>query len=69
MNNDVLLIMQYLLHKGDYYRYEAKKAIEKLRTDKYLTSADLEEIYKAVRMDELFDSIQHDICRLLNIIP
>ena len=67
--DDRMIVLTYLLHKGDYFRYEKKKAIDKLRNSKYLTSDDLEQIYKAVRMDELFDSIQHDLCRLLDIIP
>lgn len=67
MDNDRLLILQYLLHKGDYYRYEAKKAIDKLRGSKYLTTADLEEIYKAVMRDEVFDEFQRDICKLFEI--
>jgi hypothetical protein len=67
--DDRMIVLTYLLHKGDFYRSEAKKALDKLRNSKYLTSEDLEQIYKAVRADEIFDSIQHDLCKLLNIIP
>lgn len=67
MDNDRLLILQYLLHKGDHYRNESKKALEKLRGSKYLTTADLEQIYKAVLIDELFDEFQRDICKLFDI--
>lgn len=67
MDNDRLLILQYLLHKGDYYRNNAKSAIEKLQGNKYLTTSDLEEIYKAVLIDELFDEFQRDICKLFEI--
>lgn len=69
MDNDRLLILQYLLHKGDYYRCNAKTALDKLRGSKYLSTAELEQIYKAVIMDELFDSIQRDIYLLLEIFP
>lgn len=65
MNKDQTLILQYLLHKGDYYHDKAKAATEKLRRGKYLTSADFEEIYKTLMMDELFDTIQRDIYLLL----
>lgn len=67
MDNDRLLILQYLLHKGDYYRNNAKFAIEKLQGNKYLSASDLEKIYKAVLIDELFDEFQRDICKLFGI--
>ncbi len=69
MNNDKLIVMQYLLHKGDYYRSRAKISTEKMQRKKVLTSSEFEQIYKDLLMDELFDSIQHDLCRLLDIIP
>lgn len=69
MNNDRLIVMQYLLHKGDYYRNRAKSSTEKMQRKKVLTPAEFEQIYKDLLMDELFDSIQHDLCRLLDIIP
>ena len=34
-----------------------------------VVNEDLEQIYKAVRTDEIFDIIQHELCKLLNIIP
>lgn len=67
--DDRMIVLSYLLHKGDFYRSESKKALDKLRNSKYLTSEDLEDIYKAVRTDEIFDIIQHELCKLLNIIP
>lgn len=67
--DDRMIVLTYLLHKGDHYRYEAKKALDKLCNSKYLTSEDLEQIYKAVRTDEIFDTIQHELCNLLNILP
>ena len=67
MDNDRLLILQYLLHKGDFYRSNAKSAIEKLQGSKYLTTSELEQIYKAVLIDELFDEFQRDICKLFGI--
>lgn len=69
MYNDRLIIMQYLLHKGDHYRSCAKSSTEKMQRKKVLTSSELEQIYKDLLMNELFDSIQHDLCRLLDIIP
>ena len=69
MDNYRVLILEYLLFKGDFYHNEYKTAIHRLRTEKHLNSFDLERIYKAVLMDELFDSIQRDICRLLDILP
>ncbi len=69
MDNYRLLILEYIIFKGDYYHNERNSAILKLRTEKNLHAIDLENIYKAVLMDELFDSIQRDICRLLNILP
>lgn len=65
MDRDKTLILEYLLHNGDLYRNNAKAAIDKLRGSRYLTASDLEEIYKAVILDELFDKIQRDIYLLL----
>lgn len=69
MNREQTLILQYLLHKGDYYRSRAKISTEKIQRKKVLTSSEFEQIYKDLLVDELFDSIQHDLCRLLDIIP
>lgn len=69
MNRDLLLIMMYLLNKGDYFRFKAKESSDKLKTDKILSAAEFEQIYRDLLANEIFDEIQYDLCRLLNIIP
>ncbi len=62
-----VLLYQYILHKGDFYRQQAKSSTERLQRSKYLTVADFERIYKDLLLDELFDIIQKDLCDLFDL--
>lgn len=62
-----ILIYQYTMYKGDRLRTEAFKAIDKLKHSKKLTSEELEQIYRALLRDELFEEFQTELCRLLDL--
>lgn len=64
-----ILIYQYTMYKGDRLRREALQAIEKLKHSKRLTVEELEQIYRILLRDELFEEFQKDLCNLLDLLP
>ena len=64
-----ILIYQYIIFKGDKLHLEAVKATNMLRLSKKLSPADLEEIYRSLLRDELFEEFQHELCNLLDLLP
>lgn len=60
-----ILLFQYTMFKGDFYREKAKEATRKLQRCKVLTSDEYYSILRDLIMDELFDTIQRDICSFL----
>lgn len=62
----LVLVLQYLLNKGDLYRQKAQSAKEKLKRSKYLTSGQIYDYLLDLHNDELFDIIQSEISQLIN---
>lgn len=62
-----ILIYQYIMFKGDKLRHDAIKATDKLRLSKKLSTADLEQIYRTLLRDELFEEFQSELCSLLDL--
>ncbi len=64
-----ILIYQYIMFKGDRLRFEALQAIDKLKHSKKLTTEELEQIYRTLLRDELFEEFQKELCNLLDLLP
>lgn len=64
-----ILIYQYIMFKGDKLRHEALQAVDKLKRSKKLSTADLEEIYRALLRDEVFEEFQRELINLLDLLP
>ncbi len=62
-----ILIYQYTMYKGDRLRREALQAIEKLKRSKRLTAEELEQIYRTLLRDELFEEFQIELGNLLDL--
>lgn len=63
--NKLCLVYQYLLFKGDYYHDKAKRATEKLKNSKCLSSEDYVSIMNDLQAFELFDIISTELYNLL----
>lgn len=62
-----ILIYQYTMYKGDRLRREALQAIDKLKHSKRLTAEELEQIYRTLLRDELFEEFQRELVNLLDL--
>lgn len=57
------------MFKGDRLRCDALQAIDKLKRSKRISTEELEQIYRTLLRDELFEEFQTELCNLLDLLP
>lgn len=61
-----VLLYQYILFKGDFYKQSAEEAFINLRSSKNVTSSDVLRFYSAQLKHEFFDDFQKEIADILS---
>lgn len=61
-----VVLYQYILFKGDFYKASAEDSLNRLRTSRNITSADIYKCYSAQLKHEFFDDFQKEIVDILS---